>query len=56
MAMDEDVRQYLASIGRKGGKATGKSKLRGGTDYYSRLGKLSAAVRRRKLSKKGGKK
>jgi hypothetical protein len=54
--MHKEISQYLASIGRKGGKATGQSKLRGGADYYSRLGRKSAAARRRKKLKKGGNK
>jgi hypothetical protein len=55
--MNEAIRQYLAEIGGKGGKATGKSKLRGGKDYYRQMAVKSAAVRRRKAraDEKGGK-
>lgn len=31
------VREYLASIGEKGGKAGGKRKRRGDADYYRQL-------------------
>lgn len=43
---EEEIRRYLASIGSKGGKAgTGKSKLRGGADYYKRISRLAARAR-----------
>jgi hypothetical protein len=41
--MSETVKEYLARIGRKGGKATGETKARGGktaaerSTYYSAL-------------------
>ena len=44
----EEVRQYLASIGSKGGKATGESKKRGDTEYYRRISKKAAAARKKK--------
>jgi hypothetical protein len=44
---EEEIRRYLASIGSKGGKTgIGKSKLRGGTDYYKRISKLAAKARK----------
>jgi len=47
---DADVKRYLASIGKKGGKAgTGKSKLRGGSAYYKRISKLAAKVRKARM-------
>jgi hypothetical protein len=37
MSKDE-IKKYLAELGRKGGKAgKGKSKVRGGSDYYRKL-------------------
>jgi len=43
----EEVKRYLASIGAKGGKAgSGKSKVRGGSDYYKRISKLAAKARK----------
>ena len=47
--MEKKVKNYLREIGAKGGKATGKSKVRGDSEYYRRLQKIS--VRK----KKGGK-
>ncbi len=48
---EEEIKRYLASIGGKGGKAgTGKSKLRGGTDYYKRISKLAAKARKARQS------
>lgn len=44
---EAEIKRYLANIGGKGGKAgTGKSKLRGGTDYYKRISKLAAKARK----------
>lgn len=39
------VKQYLAAIGSKGGKATGASKRRGDAAHYKRLSKKAAAMR-----------
>ena len=35
----KEIRDYLAEIGAKGGKTTGKSKVRGDSAYYRRLRK-----------------
>jgi hypothetical protein len=43
-----DLSKYLAEIGRKGGKATGKTKRRGGTAYYKALARKAAAARKAK--------
>ena len=48
--MTDKVRDYLAAIGSKGGQATGKSKVRGDTDYYKRISKKAAEARRRKAA------
>jgi hypothetical protein len=40
------ISDYLASIGSKGGKATGKSKVRGDTDYYKRISAKAAKARK----------
>ena len=45
--MEEAITQYLARIGAKGGKTTGKSKRRGGKAYYSRIAKKGWANRKR---------
>jgi len=47
---DDRLRDYLASIGSKGGKATGKSKVRGDADYYKRISKKAAEARKRKAA------
>jgi hypothetical protein len=46
--LNRALRQYLAALGSKGGKATGKSKIRGNSDHYRQLAMMSAAVRRAK--------
>ena len=44
---EAEIKRYLASIGSKGGKAgRGKSKLRGGKDYYKRISQLAAKARK----------
>jgi hypothetical protein len=43
-----ELTKYLAAIGSKGGKTTGKSKLRGDASHYKRLSKLAAKARARK--------
>jgi len=35
--MKKEVLEYLKKMGAKGGKATGKSKVRGDSDYYRKL-------------------
>jgi hypothetical protein len=54
--MNETVRQYLASLGKIGGKTTGKAKVRGNSAYYKRLSAKAAAARKRNalLRRKGG--
>lgn len=50
---EEEIKRYLASIGKKGGEAgTGKSKLRGGTSYYKRISALAAKARKAKTTNK----
>lgn len=46
--MNPEARKYLASIGSKGGKATGVSKRRGSAAYYKRISKLAAKARKAK--------
>lgn len=44
---EEEIKRYLASIGKKGGQAgKGKSKIRGGTSYYKRISALAAKARK----------
>lgn len=44
---DDAIKQYLASIGSKGGKAgKGQSKRRGSAAYYKRISQLAAAARK----------
>jgi hypothetical protein len=40
------VKDYLAAIGSKGGKAKGKRKARGDSDYYRKLAAKSAKARK----------
>lgn len=46
MKGSKEVREYLASIGskggKKGGKATGESKVRGDSEYYRNIRKKRA--------------
>lgn len=49
--MKKNISEYLASIGSKGGKAKGKVKSRGGSDYYRKLAQKSAEARKRKAKK-----
>jgi hypothetical protein len=44
----KSLAEHLAEIGAKGGSATGKTKKRGGADYYRKLAAKSAKARRRK--------
>lgn len=39
-SLDPIIRKFCADNGAKGGLAKGKSKVRGGKDYYSNLGKI----------------
>jgi general stress protein YciG len=39
------VKEFLSKIGRKGGKAKGKAKVRGDSKYYSRISKLKKGVK-----------
>ena len=48
MSKSKEVRDYLASIGSKGGKAGGESKIRGDADYYKRISAKAAKSRRAK--------
>jgi hypothetical protein len=45
MSADE-VKRYLASIGSKGGKTTGASKVRGDAAYYKRISRKAAKARK----------
>jgi len=49
--MHSAVRKFLAQIGAKGGKTTGKSKRRGGTEYYRRIAIKSWENRKRNEQK-----
>jgi hypothetical protein len=52
--MADKIKDYLASIGSKGGRATGKAKLRGDADYYKRISKKAAAARKAKRASDSG--
>jgi hypothetical protein len=44
---EEEIKRYLASIGKMGGEAgRGASKIRGGKGYYERISKLAAKARK----------
>jgi hypothetical protein len=45
--VEQTIKQYLAKIGAKGGRAKGKSKQRGGKAYYRRIAKKSWENRKR---------
>lgn len=47
----KELRDYFASIGSKGGKTAGKSKVRGGEAYYKRISRKAAAARKAKAKK-----
>jgi hypothetical protein len=49
--MEETIKEYLARIGTKGGKTTGKSKRRGGKAYYRRIAIKSWENRKSKEQK-----
>jgi general stress protein YciG len=53
---DSAIKAYLSSIGSKGGKAKGASKVRGDTDYYREIAQKSAAARKKKAKKSAKKK
>ena len=40
-----EIRKYLASIGAKGGKATGAAKVRGDSDYYRAISAKATKAR-----------
>ena len=47
--MEKAVRDYLKQIAKKGGESgKGKSKVRGGPDYYRRIALKAAAAKRAK--------
>ena len=46
--MKKEVLEFLREIGSKGGKVTGKSKVRGDSAYYSRLRKKGVRKQRGK--------
>lgn len=48
----DEIKAYLAKIGAKGGKATGKSKVRGGAGYYRRIALKSGKTRRAKAAQR----
>jgi hypothetical protein len=49
---DKSVREYLASIGRKRGQATGESKLRGGPEYHKTVSARAAREHANKRAEK----
>ena len=53
---DSAVKAYLSSIGRKGGKATGATKVRGDSDYYKEIAAKAVKARKAKAKKKSAKK
>jgi hypothetical protein len=52
----KEIRAYLAEIGakggQKGGQATGKSKVRGDSEYYRTISQKAAKARKAKRDKK----
>ncbi len=49
--MSESVKDYLARIGKKGGETKGKSKVRGGAEYYKAISAKAAKARKKKVKK-----
>jgi hypothetical protein len=49
--MENAIKAYLAKIGAKGGRAKGKSKLRGSKAYYKRISALGVKARKAKSAK-----
>lgn len=47
-----DIKKYLAEIGAKGGKAKGKSKVRGTAAYYKKLSAAGVRARKKKTKAK----
>jgi hypothetical protein len=45
---DITLKEHLRKAGRIGGKTTGKSKLRGTSDYYKALSAKAARARKKK--------
>lgn len=46
----KELREHLARLGKKGGETTGKSKVRGDSDYYKRISAKAAKARKAKKS------
>ena len=44
----EAWKKYQAEVGRKGGKATGESKRRGGSEYYATIGAKGGKAKKSK--------
>jgi hypothetical protein len=50
------LHEYHQGIGKKGGEGgTGKSKVRGGVEYYKKISKLAVEARARNRAKREGK-
>lgn len=47
----EEIRAYLAGIGRKGGEKTGKAKVRGDAAYYKKIARKAVKARKAKSLK-----
>jgi hypothetical protein len=48
MREQEIIKKFLREIGAKGGKAgTGKAKVRGNSDYYSRIRRMAVHKKRK---------
>lgn len=54
MAVATELSKHLAAIGKKGGEAKGKTKVRGDAEYYSRIGKKAAAAKAKKAKQRDG--
>jgi hypothetical protein len=46
--MTDTLREHLRKAGMKGGKATGKAKVRGDAEYYRTISKKAAKARKAK--------
>jgi hypothetical protein len=54
LEVTDKVKDYLAEIGRRGGQAKGKAKVRGDSEYYKRISAKAAKARKAKRASDSG--
>ena len=50
MNIKKELREYLAKLGAKGGKTTGKTKSRGDSEYYKRISRMRKTNAKNKIN------